>query len=116
MIKGVLNSILKTGKAQTAQLGVSIYNAKDYQAALRVKLNTDKGVVVLSVASGTAADKAGIVPGDIILKVDGKEVTDVNTLKSIMFGYNLGDEATLRINRNGKEMDVKIKFTSMNKN
>ena len=116
MIKGVLNSILKTGKAQTAQLGVSIYNAKDYQAALRVKLNTDKGVVVLSVASGTAADKAGIVPGDIILKVDDKEVTDVNTLKSIMFGYNLGDEATLRINRNGKEMDVKIKFTSMNKN
>lgn len=116
MIKGVLNSILKTGKAQTAQLGVSIYNAKDYEAALRVKLNTNKGVIVLSVASGTAADKAGIMAGDILLKVDDKEVTDVNTLKSIMFGYNLGDEATLKINRNGKEMDVKIKFTSMNKN
>ena len=116
MIKGVLNSILKTGKAQTAQLGVSIYNAKDYEAALRVKLNTNKGVIVLSVASGSAADKAGIMAGDILLKVDDKEVTDVNTLKSIMFGYNLGDEATLKINRNGKEMDVKIKFTSMNKN
>lgn len=116
MIKGVLNSILTTGKAQTAQLGVSIYNAKDYQAALRVKLNTDKGVVVLSVASGTAADKAGIVPGDIILKVDDKEVTDVNTLKSIMFAYNIGDKAKLKINRNGKEMDVDISFTNMNKN
>lgn len=116
MIKGVLNSILKTGKAQTAQLGVSIYNAKDYEAALRVKLNTNKGVIVLSVANGTAADKAGIMAGDILLKVDDKEVTDVNTLKSIMFGYNIGDEATLKINRNGKEMDVKVKFTSMNKN
>lgn len=116
MIKGVLNSIIKTGKAQTAQLGVSIYNAKDYEAALRVKLNTDKGVIVISVANGTAADKAGIVAGDIILKVDDQEVTDVNTLKSIMFKYNIGDSATLKINRNGKEMDVNIKFTSMNKN
>lgn len=116
MIKGVLNSIIKTGKAQTAQLGVSIYNAKDYETALRVKLSTNKGVIVLSVASGTAADKSGIVAGDIILNIDGKEVTDVNTLKSIMFGYNLGDEATLKINRNGKEMDVKIKFTNLNNN
>ena len=63
-----------------------------------------------------SADQSNIKAGDILLKVDDKEVTDVNTLKSIMFGYNLGDEATLKINRNGKEMDVKIKFTSMNKN
>ena len=57
-----------------------------------------------------------MMAGDILLKVDDKEVIDVNTLKSIMFGYNIGDEATLKINRNGKEMDVKVKFTSMNKN
>ena len=66
--------------------------------------------------SNTSLASLSIMAGDILLKVDDKEVTDVNTLKSIMFGYNLGDEATLKINRNGKEMDVKIKFTSMNKN
>ena len=56
-----------------------------------------------AVVSGSAAEKAGLKRGDIILEVDGKEISEGNTLSEILLSYSPGDIITLKIIRNGKE-------------
>lgn len=52
---------------------------------------------------GSAAEKAGLKEGDIILEFNGEKITTENTLAKIIMKYNPGDKVTLKILREGKE-------------
>ena len=52
--------------------------------------------------------KAGIKAGDVIIQIDGKDIKTMDELNEIKNTHKIGDEITLKINRNGKEMDVKV--------
>ena len=55
-----------------------------------------------------AAEKAGIRAGDVITGIDGTSITSMDELNNIKNQHQIGDEITLKINRNGKEMDMKV--------
>jgi len=59
-----------------------------------------------AVTAGSAADKADIKEGDIILEFNGEKITIDNTLAKIITKYNPGDKVSLKILRDGKEMSV----------
>jgi len=61
-----------------------------------------------SVLPGTAAEKAGLKTGDIILEFDGKKITAENSLSKIIQNYNPEDEIKLKILREDKEKIVNI--------
>jgi Trypsin-like serine proteases, typically periplasmic, contain C-terminal PDZ domain len=67
-------------------------------------------VQIAQIVSGSAAEKAGLKTGDLILKVDDTEITSNSALASIISGYNAGDTATLTIQRDGKEQTVSVTF------
>ena len=67
-------------------------------------------VQIAQIVSGSAAEKAGLKAGDLILKVDDTEITSNSTLASVIAGYNAGDTATLTIQRDGKEQTVTVTF------
>lgn len=67
-----------------------------------------KGLFVVEVVEGSGAAKANMQKGDIILQCEGKEVSSVEMLNEIRDNHKAGDTITLKINRNGKEMNVKI--------
>jgi len=52
---------------------------------------------------GSAAEKAGLKEGDIILEFNGEKITTKNTLAKIIVKYNPGDKITLKILRDGQE-------------
>jgi serine protease Do len=56
-------------------------------------------VYVTEVEEGSTAADVGIVSGDVILSVDGVQVTDANTLETILYGYSAGDTIELRVFR-----------------
>jgi serine protease Do len=66
--------------------------------------------LVQSVESGAPADKAGIEPGDIILKVDGKVVDKSGDLPRLIGALKPGSKAVLQVFRRGttKEMSVTV--------
>jgi serine protease Do len=79
------------------------------------KLTVDYGALVLSgssgekaIESGSAAEKAGIKEGDIILELDGERITVDNSLSTIILKYNPGDKVVMKILRGGKEQDISI--------
>ncbi|TFG96719.1 MAG: PDZ domain-containing protein, partial [Calditrichales bacterium] len=68
------------------------------------------GVFISNVLPGKAADKAGIVAGDVILKVEGKDVNQPNQLQALVGAHNPGDKISLQVWRDGKKRDFTIKL------
>ena len=67
-------------------------------------------VQIAQIVSGSAAEKAGLKVGDLILKVDDTEISSNSALASVIANYNANDTATLTIQRDGKEQTVSVTF------
>jgi len=61
-----------------------------------------------AISPGSAAEKAGIIEGDIILEFNGEKITQENTLAKVIMKHNPGDEVTLKILRDGEEKIVQV--------
>ncbi|MCW5959008.1 MAG: DegQ family serine endoprotease [Pyrinomonadaceae bacterium] len=106
MAKSVMEQLLKDGKVRRGMLGVNIQNLTE-DIAKNLELNTTKGVVVSNVRTGSAAEKAGIKTGDIIIAINGENVEDSNTLRNKVAGTLPGTEITIKIIRDGSETELK---------
>ena len=67
-------------------------------------------VLVEKVVPDSAAEKAGIQAGDLILKLEDKQIASGDDLSSAIGAYKPGDTATLTLQRDGKEMTVEVTF------
>ncbi len=69
-----------------------------------------QGMKVGDVRSGTPAEKAGIKPGDIIVKMGDKEIKNIYDYTYALGDYNPGDEVEIVVLRNGEKISLKVKF------
>jgi len=69
-----------------------------------------EGVYVYSVEKGTAAEKAGILAGDIIVSIDGKEITSVEDLNAVKKSYSAGDTVTVEYYRSNEKHTTSLTF------
>ena len=72
--------------------------------------NSTSCVQIAQIVSGSAAEAAGLKVGDLILKVDDTDISSNSALASVIANYNSGDQATLTIQRDGKEQTVSVTF------
>ncbi|MCX7714786.1 MAG: trypsin-like peptidase domain-containing protein [Clostridia bacterium] len=72
---------------------------------------TNYGLSIMAVSSGSGAEKAGLKVGDLITKVDGTFVKTATELNKIRDKKSPGDTLTFTIIRNGEMMDVKVVLT-----
>lgn len=75
----------------------------ELNAGLGEYFGTDRGVLVTDVLEGSTL---GLRPGDVILAIDGREVRDRDQLHRILQSYDTDEELTLRIMRQGEEMEI----------
>ena len=66
------------------------------------------GIYVKAVDDFSAAEKAGIKPGDVIIEADGQKITTMDKLNEIKNKHQIGEEMTVKVNRNGQERDLTI--------
>src|SRR5579885_3432403 len=113
MAKTVMTQLLAHGKVSRGQLGVTVqYITADLAASLGLK--QVEGVLVSGVRPGSAAEKAGIKTGDVILDLNGKAINDVNSLRNSVAAAGAGADVTLTILRNGSRQQVKVKLNEFN--
>ncbi len=67
-------------------------------------------VQIAQIVSGSAAEKAGLKAGDLILKVDDTDITSNSVLAGVISAYNAGDTATMVIQRDGQQQSVSVTF------
>ena len=88
-------------------LGVSIQPVNDDLAA-SLGLAKNRGEIVQLVSPGEAADKAGIQAGDIVLRIDGKEVTPEQTLSFLVANIRPGSRIPVEVLRNGERRTLSV--------
>lgn len=104
IVEQVMNALIKDGRVSRGWLGIEI------QSQLRdpTRLETSTGVEVLKVIAQGPAAKSGLQVGDIILTIDGMEMTDANTLIQYVARKPPTTELSAQILRNGKNKQIKI--------
>lgn len=107
VVRTAINQYKTTGKFPAkAYLGVE-YQMLSKQTAL--SNNVPQGAYVASVASGSPAEKEGLVAGDIITKVDGNEITvDNGGLAKIISAKKPGDTINIEVYRNGNTAKTSV--------
>ena len=101
----VISQLKDHQKVLRPYIGITGINL-DEQTAKKYKLEV--GVYVKSVEDFSAAEKAGIKAGDVIVKADGKSITTMDELNKIKNSHQIGDNMTLTINRNGTNKDITV--------
>ncbi len=78
------------------------------QMAAQYRYDVSEGVFVYSVEEGSAAEKAGLQMGDVITKVDDKDVTSLEDLTAVKKQYSAGDTVTLTVYRQGETITLSL--------
>lgn len=105
IVKVIAGQIVEYGEVRRGQLGVIIANL-DPDDADALQLESVSGVLVTEVVDGTAAEEAGVEPGDVIVSVDDEDVVDVQDLRTRMALAEIGNEVELGIIRDGKRRSI----------
>jgi len=103
LVRNVMNQLIATGRVQRAAMVVNIEDA-DRNDAEYVGLDQIRGVKVVAIPSETSpARQAGIVPGDVIVAIDGKPVTTTSQLQQEIGFRKPGDVVRVEVARKGGE-------------
>ena len=109
IVKKIVGDLIDFGSVQRAMLGVTMSPITD-EVAKEMKLSSLEGVYIVEVSKGGAAEKGGIQKGDVLVKIDGKKVTNASSVQEKVNGYRPGDKAVVTVIRDGKEKDIDVTF------
>ncbi|HVY62554.1 MAG TPA: trypsin-like peptidase domain-containing protein [Planctomycetota bacterium] len=106
---------LKAGKAgppepKPGYMGVVLGSASDPEVPKKLGI-VGPGIEIHGVTKGFPAEKAGVKKGDIVLAVDGEKVRSTNRFGTIIAGHLAGEKVTVRVLREGKELDLPVVLT-----
>ena len=107
MAKRSMESLIKTGKVTRGYLGASV-GPLSQELAKEFKVPDTSGALVQDITRGGPADKAGLRPGDIIRKYDGRTVSESDELLAMVASTNPGATVPLEILRNGEPLTLKV--------
>ncbi len=101
----VINQLIDHKKVLRPYIGITGINIDE---ELSKQENLEIGVYVKSVEDFSPAEKAGVKPGDVIIKADGKDITNMDELNEIKNSHQIGETMTLVVTRNGEERELSV--------
>lgn len=109
MAKQIMNDLVTYGKVKRGWLGVAVQNlTKELAEVYSVK--EENGVIVSDVFPDSAAEKAGLKRGDVILAVGKDEIKDVQAFVNKVRAHAPDDRMEMKIVRDGKSMTITAKL------
>ncbi len=107
----IMEQLLETGEVRRGYLGVY---AQDLDADLAEAFGLKKqtGAVISKIIQDSPAEKAGLKPGDIVLKVDNKPVRSSSDVKNHVGLLRIGEEVKFEILRDGRRKTIEVKIAA----
>jgi serine protease Do len=109
MAHQVMDSIIKQGKVVRGYLGVGIQNLTEDLAA-SFNFQGTEGALVGEVAAGGPGAEAGLEPGDIIVRFNGKKAEDMNKLRNMVAATAPGSKVDIQVVRNGQPKTFTVRI------
>jgi serine protease DegQ len=108
----VVTELLEDGTVEYAFLGVDP-DPVTPAIAQQLGLEQPEGALVFSVVAGSPAEDAGFREGDVIVAIDGEDITIPEDLFSYLRTKDPGDEVTVTVNRNGEEREITARLADL---
>ncbi len=105
MAKGVMDQLIKYGQVKRGVLGVNIYDVTP-DVAKEIGLADASGALVAGVTQGSAAERAGVKTGDIIVSINGTAMKSARELRNAIGMLRIGDQVEIGLLRDGKPHKV----------
>ncbi|MDO5444699.1 MAG: trypsin-like peptidase domain-containing protein [Eubacteriales bacterium] len=111
-VKNVVNSIVSFGEVRgRPSIGITV---GQIPANVALHYEMPEGLYVSAVSEGSDAEKKGIVPGDVVTKVDGIPVVDTNQVNDMKNTKSVGDTMLFTIWRSGEESEIEVSLVDTN--
>ncbi len=118
--KRISDQLFETGEVQHPYLGIQMVNLNkemrdrlNQDPELDVKINEDRGVVIVRVMPSTPAETAGLKPGDIIKRINQTEIVTVTDVQAQVERSGIKDSLQVEIVREGKVQKIDVKPTAL---
>ncbi|MGB3293279.1 MAG: HhoA/HhoB/HtrA family serine endopeptidase, partial [Phormidesmis sp.] len=118
--KRIADQLFETGEVQHPYLGIQMVNLDpemreriNQDEGLGLKIDEDRGVVIVRVMPGTPAESAGLQRGDVIKRINNTEVLDVTQVQSQVDRGGIDKALQVEVVRAGKRQKVDVKPTTL---
>ena len=101
----ITSQLIQYSKVRRPYIGITGMDLDEETAKAN---NLVVGVYVKAIDDFSAAEKAGLKIGDVIIQADGKDIKTMDELNEIKNSHQIGDEMTVKVNRNGEERELII--------
>ncbi|HYJ13373.1 MAG TPA: trypsin-like peptidase domain-containing protein [Thermomicrobiales bacterium] len=107
LVATISQQLIQDGQITAPYLGITNQPITEGEFAAN-NLEYPGGVLITDIGEGTPAEDAGLQVDDVILKINGEQITVERGLAAIMLDYQPGDEITVTVLRDGREMDIQL--------
>ena len=114
IIKPIIESFVNTGKFDEAFLGIFAYD-REAVSYLKSELKLESGIYVAKITADGPSSKSDLRTGDIITKIDDREINKMSELREYIYKKNIGDTVKLNIVRNKREREIEVILGKSNK-
>ena len=105
MVRSVMDQLIKTGTVRRGQLGISVRRV-DSDMAQSLGMSETKGIIVNEIIKASAAERAGIRQGDVIIALNGSPVNETNAFRNQIASMAPGTQVTLTLLRDNREQKI----------
>ncbi|MFO7924514.1 MAG: trypsin-like peptidase domain-containing protein [Bacteroidales bacterium] len=112
IVEKIKDDIIEYGEVRRGVLGISIMEVTS-ELASEKGIEQIAGIYVESVMDGSAADKAGIQSGDVIMRIDGETINSTGELQQEISSNQPGDRVEISIKRDGRTIELTANLMSM---
>ena len=109
MARKIMRDLIDKGKVSRGWLGVGIQDVSQ-DLAKAFQLENTKGSLISGVMQGTPAQKAGMLKGDVVIRINDKYIRDSNHLRNEIANAGAFAEIEMELIRDGKNILIKLKL------
>jgi Do/DeqQ family serine protease len=108
LARKVVEQLLSQGRVVRGWIGITRVTDLNEQSAAALGIRGQQGVVVMELIRRSPADRAGVLPGDVVVEVDGRDVENAGQLRNELAGAEVGTELRLTLLRQGRKVEVDV--------
>ena len=107
MVANLIDQLVKYGQVRRGQLGVLVQDLSP-ELAESFGLQRSQGAVVAQIIPGSAADRAGLKEGDVVIALDNKPIRNASALRNAIGLLQVGENVKLDLLRDGKPLIITV--------